>query len=159
RRPRDRARVGPYRCRRGPRLRGAALRGRARRRRDPQPPGGASGTRSPRAPAAPLSVAGLRRGGRAAAGDQQGRDRGGTGRRSRQRAAGHAAGRAGRGLAGGGRMTGAPVPGTLRTQMAISGETELVQEIERLREELARREREAADKELQLERYAADLRE
>ncbi len=32
-------------------------------------------------------------------------------------------------------------------------------ELERLRGELARREREAADKELQLERYAADLRE
>ena len=43
--------------------------------------------------------------------------------------------------------------------MAVSSEAELVREIERLRAELARREREAADKELQLERYAADLRE
>jgi response regulator RpfG family c-di-GMP phosphodiesterase len=43
--------------------------------------------------------------------------------------------------------------------MAVRSEPELVQEIERLRAELARREREAADKELQLERYAADLRE
>jgi putative nucleotidyltransferase with HDIG domain len=43
--------------------------------------------------------------------------------------------------------------------MAVSSESELVREIERLRSELARREREAADKELQLERYAADLRE
>lgn len=38
-------------------------------------------------------------------------------------------------------------------------EAELTREIARLRAELARREREAADKELQLERYAADLRE
>ncbi len=38
-------------------------------------------------------------------------------------------------------------------------ETDGAQEIERLREELARREREATDKERQLERYAADLRE
>ena len=36
---------------------------------------------------------------------------------------------------------------------------QLVVEIERLQDELARREREASDKELQLERYAADLRE
>jgi putative nucleotidyltransferase with HDIG domain len=43
--------------------------------------------------------------------------------------------------------------------MAVSDTTELLREIERLREELARREREAADKERQLERYAADLRE
>jgi putative nucleotidyltransferase with HDIG domain len=43
--------------------------------------------------------------------------------------------------------------------MAVRSEAELIQEIERLRVELARREREAADKELQLERYAADLRE
>ncbi len=43
--------------------------------------------------------------------------------------------------------------------MAVRSEPELIQEIERLREELARREREAADKERQLERYAADLRE
>ena len=43
--------------------------------------------------------------------------------------------------------------------MAVRSEPELVQEIKRLREELARREREAADKERQLERYAADLRE
>jgi ribonuclease P protein subunit RPR2 len=43
--------------------------------------------------------------------------------------------------------------------MAVSDTTELLREIERLREELARREQEAADKERQLERYAADLRE
>ncbi len=43
--------------------------------------------------------------------------------------------------------------------MAVRSEPELIQEIERLRQELARREREAADKERQLERYAADLRE
>jgi putative nucleotidyltransferase with HDIG domain len=43
--------------------------------------------------------------------------------------------------------------------MAVCSEPELVMEIERLRAELAGREREAADKELQLERYAADLRE
>jgi HD-GYP domain-containing protein (c-di-GMP phosphodiesterase class II) len=43
--------------------------------------------------------------------------------------------------------------------VAVRTERELVQEIERLRAELARREREAADSELQLERYAADLRE
>jgi ribonuclease P protein subunit RPR2 len=43
--------------------------------------------------------------------------------------------------------------------MVVRSEGELVQEVERLRTELARREREAADKELQLERYAADLRE
>ncbi len=43
--------------------------------------------------------------------------------------------------------------------MAVSGETGLSREIERLRDELSRREREAADKERQLERYAADLRE
>ncbi len=40
-----------------------------------------------------------------------------------------------------------------------SGQTELVQEVERLRAALATREQEAAEKELQLERYAADLRE
>jgi HD-GYP domain-containing protein (c-di-GMP phosphodiesterase class II) len=43
--------------------------------------------------------------------------------------------------------------------MAVTDTAELNHEIERLRAELARREREAADKELQLERYAADLRE
>jgi putative nucleotidyltransferase with HDIG domain len=43
--------------------------------------------------------------------------------------------------------------------MAVRSEPDLIQEIERLRQELARREREAADKERQLERYAADLRE
>ncbi len=43
--------------------------------------------------------------------------------------------------------------------MAVRSEPDLIQEIERLREELARREREAADKERQLERYAADLRD
>jgi ribonuclease P protein subunit RPR2 len=37
--------------------------------------------------------------------------------------------------------------------------TELAEEIERLRAELERRERESADRERQLERYAADLRE
>jgi putative nucleotidyltransferase with HDIG domain len=41
----------------------------------------------------------------------------------------------------------------------LNTETELFEEIGRLRAELGRREREAADKELQLERYAADLRE
>jgi putative nucleotidyltransferase with HDIG domain len=43
--------------------------------------------------------------------------------------------------------------------MAVGSEPELRDEIERLRAELARREREATDKERQLERYAADLRE
>jgi ribonuclease P protein subunit RPR2 len=43
--------------------------------------------------------------------------------------------------------------------MAVGNETELIQEIERLRTELARHERESSDKERQLERYAADLRE
>jgi ribonuclease P protein subunit RPR2 len=43
--------------------------------------------------------------------------------------------------------------------VAVGTETQLIREIERLREELARREQEAADKERQLERYAADLRE
>ena len=43
--------------------------------------------------------------------------------------------------------------------MAVRSESELVGEIERLRAELARREQESADKERQLERYAADLRE
>jgi len=43
--------------------------------------------------------------------------------------------------------------------MELGSETELTQEITRLRAELARRERDAADNELQLERYAADLRE
>ncbi len=43
--------------------------------------------------------------------------------------------------------------------MELRSESELAQEIERLRAELARREREAADNERQLERYAADLRE
>src|SRR6202034_4014329 len=38
-------------------------------------------------------------------------------------------------------------------------EAELTREVARLRAELARREREAADSALQLERYAADLRE
>jgi ribonuclease P protein subunit RPR2 len=43
--------------------------------------------------------------------------------------------------------------------MAVRSEADLRQEIERLQAELGRREREAAEKELQLERYAADLRE
>jgi HD-GYP domain-containing protein (c-di-GMP phosphodiesterase class II) len=43
--------------------------------------------------------------------------------------------------------------------MELRDETELTREIARLRAELARRERDAAEKELQLERYAADLRE
>jgi ribonuclease P protein subunit RPR2 len=43
--------------------------------------------------------------------------------------------------------------------VVVGGEIELMQEIERLRAELARREREAADKERQLEAYARDLRE
>src|SRR5437588_5735795 len=43
--------------------------------------------------------------------------------------------------------------------MAVRSQSDLIQEIERLQAELARREREAADKERQLERYAADLRE
>ncbi len=38
--------------------------------------------------------------------------------------------------------------------MAVRNETELIKEIERLRTELARRERESSDKERQLERYA-----
>lgn len=43
--------------------------------------------------------------------------------------------------------------------MAVRSETELIQEMERLRAELARREQEAEYKELQLQRYAAELRE
>jgi putative nucleotidyltransferase with HDIG domain len=43
--------------------------------------------------------------------------------------------------------------------MVVRSDAELSKEIVRLRGELGRREREAADKELQLERYAADLRE
>lgn len=43
--------------------------------------------------------------------------------------------------------------------MAVRSETELIQELERLRIELAHREQEAAEKEQQLQRYAADLRE
>jgi putative nucleotidyltransferase with HDIG domain len=42
--------------------------------------------------------------------------------------------------------------------MAVSSEPQLIREVERLRAELARREQEAAEKERQLERYAADLR-
>jgi HD-GYP domain-containing protein (c-di-GMP phosphodiesterase class II) len=43
--------------------------------------------------------------------------------------------------------------------MAVQSDIGLIDELVRLRAELARREREAADKELQLQRYAADLRE
>src|ERR1700734_3260031 len=43
--------------------------------------------------------------------------------------------------------------------MPVQSEIGLVDELVRVRAELRRREREAADKELQLERYAADLRE
>ena len=43
--------------------------------------------------------------------------------------------------------------------MAVRSDPELVQEIKQLRAQLARREREATDKERQLERYAADLSE
>jgi ribonuclease P protein subunit RPR2 len=43
--------------------------------------------------------------------------------------------------------------------MELRSETELTREIHRLRTELAQRQREAADNALQLERYAADLRE
>jgi ribonuclease P protein subunit RPR2 len=43
--------------------------------------------------------------------------------------------------------------------MAVRSEIGLIDELVRLRAELQRREREAADKELQLQRYAADLRE
>src|SRR5436305_14485217 len=43
--------------------------------------------------------------------------------------------------------------------MSVRSETELIQEIERLRAALDATEREAAEKERQLERYAADLRE
>jgi ribonuclease P protein subunit RPR2 len=43
--------------------------------------------------------------------------------------------------------------------MAVRSESELIEEVKRLRAELSRREQESADKERQLERYAADLRE
>ena len=43
--------------------------------------------------------------------------------------------------------------------MSVRSETELIQEIERLRASLTATEQEAALKERQLERYAADLRE
>src|SRR5256885_16295593 len=43
--------------------------------------------------------------------------------------------------------------------MAVQRDIGLIDELVRLRAELRRREREAADKELQLQRYAADLRE
>ena len=43
--------------------------------------------------------------------------------------------------------------------MAVQSDIGLIDELVRLRAELSRREREAADKELQLQRYAADLRE
>jgi putative nucleotidyltransferase with HDIG domain len=43
--------------------------------------------------------------------------------------------------------------------MSVHSETELIQEIKRLRAALAEREQESAEQGLQLERYAADLRE
>jgi ribonuclease P protein subunit RPR2 len=43
--------------------------------------------------------------------------------------------------------------------MAVQSDIGLIDEVVRLRSELRRREQEAADKELQLQRYAADLRE
>jgi ribonuclease P protein subunit RPR2 len=43
--------------------------------------------------------------------------------------------------------------------MSVQSETELIQEVERLRAEVAERDREAVVKERQLERYAADLSE
>jgi ribonuclease P protein subunit RPR2 len=43
--------------------------------------------------------------------------------------------------------------------MAVQSDIGMIDELVRLRGELARREQEAADKELQLQRYAADLRE
>jgi ribonuclease P protein subunit RPR2 len=43
--------------------------------------------------------------------------------------------------------------------MVVRSDSELARELERVRAELAQREQEAADKELQLQRYAADLRE
>ncbi len=43
--------------------------------------------------------------------------------------------------------------------MVVGNESDLAREIERLQAELATRERESADREQQLERYAADLRE
>jgi HD-GYP domain-containing protein (c-di-GMP phosphodiesterase class II) len=43
--------------------------------------------------------------------------------------------------------------------VSVGSERQLVQEVERLQAELGRREQESADKERQLERYAADLRE
>ncbi len=43
--------------------------------------------------------------------------------------------------------------------MAVDGTTDLIREIERLREELATREQESADRERQLQFYAKDLRE
>jgi ribonuclease P protein subunit RPR2 len=43
--------------------------------------------------------------------------------------------------------------------MAVESEVALIDEVARLRAELRRREHEAAEKELQLQRYAADLRE
>src|ERR1700729_1154114 len=43
--------------------------------------------------------------------------------------------------------------------MAVQSDIGLIDELVRLRAELGRREREAAEKEVQLQRYAADLRE
>jgi HD-GYP domain-containing protein (c-di-GMP phosphodiesterase class II) len=48
---------------------------------------------------------------------------------------------------------------SLGSGMDVRSDVELIEEIDRLRAELVRRKRESADKELQLERYAADLRE
>src|SRR5205085_9581674 len=74
-------------------------------------------------------------------------------------ATGHAdrAGRDRRGGAAGGAAQRAG--GIVWSAMALPDEAELTAEIDSRRAELAHREREAADKERQLERYAADLRE
>ena len=76
---------------------------------------------------------------------EQARHGGRSGRRGRRRGACSAQRRAGRVASTG--------------KMAVQSDVELIQELERLAGSLARREQEAADKERQLERYAADLRE